>query len=91
MRVICVYSIVSFSLAYTDDSPIVVTCYSDPRQDFGLEIRFTDHFNTRLVTTLNYSAIADLHTLQITRPHTLSLSSLCSLFTSLHSTLRLLP
>jgi hypothetical protein len=32
----------------------------------GLVIRFTDHFNTRLVTTLNYSANANLHTLQIT-------------------------
>jgi hypothetical protein len=31
--------------------------------------RFIDHFNTRLVTTLNYSAITNLHTLQITRPH----------------------
>jgi hypothetical protein len=31
--------------------------------DWRLDI---DHFNIRLVTTLNYSAIADLHTLQIT-------------------------
>jgi hypothetical protein len=37
---------------------------------FVLTIRFIDHFNTRLVTTLNYSAIADLHTLQMTAAHT---------------------
>jgi hypothetical protein len=36
---------------------------------FGLEIRFIDHFNTHLVTTLNYSTIADLHTVQITTEH----------------------
>jgi hypothetical protein len=36
---------------------------------FGLGIGFIDHFNTRLVTTLTYSAIADLHTLQITTAH----------------------
>jgi hypothetical protein len=33
---------------------------------FGLVTVFIDHFNTWLVTTLNYSAIAHLHTLQIT-------------------------
>jgi hypothetical protein len=38
----------------------------DPRRGFGLEIGFIDHINTRLVTTFNYSVIADLHTLQIT-------------------------
>jgi hypothetical protein len=32
--------------------------------DFGLEIGFIDHFHTRLVITLNYSAITDFHTLQ---------------------------
>jgi hypothetical protein len=36
---------------------------------FGLEIEFTNHFNTQLVTTFNYSAITDLHTLQITTAH----------------------
>jgi hypothetical protein len=36
---------------------------------FGLVAGFTDHFNTRLLTTLNYSAVADLHILQITTPH----------------------
>jgi hypothetical protein len=29
------------------------------------------HFNTQLITTLNYSAIADLHTLQFTRAYSL--------------------
>jgi hypothetical protein len=47
----------------------VVTCISDSRLAFGLEIGFVDHFNLRIVTTLNYSAIADLHTLQITTAH----------------------
>jgi hypothetical protein len=47
----------------------VVTCMSGYRRGFGLEIRFIDHFNTRFVTTLNYSAIADLHTSQITTAH----------------------
>jgi hypothetical protein len=37
---------------------------------FGLLDRFTDHFTTRLETTSNYSAIANLHTLQITDTHT---------------------
>jgi hypothetical protein len=36
---------------------------------FWLEIGFIDHFTTRLVTTLNYSAIADHHNLQITTAH----------------------
>jgi hypothetical protein len=39
---------------------------SEYRWGFELEIGFIDHFNTRLMTTLNYSAIAELHTLQIT-------------------------
>jgi hypothetical protein len=43
--------------------------WSDYRQDFGLEIGFIDHFNTRLMTTPNYSAIANLRTLQITTAH----------------------
>jgi hypothetical protein len=33
---------------------------------FGLQIGFTNHFNTWHVTTLNYSAITDLHILLIT-------------------------
>jgi hypothetical protein len=45
----------------------IVMWQSDYRRGFGLEILFIDYFNTRLVTTLNYSAIADLHTLQNTK------------------------
>jgi hypothetical protein len=36
---------------------------------FGLDIGFIDHLNIQLVITLNYSSIADLHTLQITTAH----------------------
>jgi hypothetical protein len=36
---------------------------------FGLEIGFTDQFNTQLITTLNYSAIANFPTLHFTRAH----------------------
>jgi hypothetical protein len=43
-----------------------VTCISDSRRGLGLEIGFIDHFNTRPVTTLYYSAMANFHTLQIT-------------------------
>jgi hypothetical protein len=42
---------------------IIVTCKSDQRWNFGLEIGFIDHFNTLLVFTLNYSTIADFHAL----------------------------
>jgi hypothetical protein len=42
---------------------------SDSLLFFELDVRFIDHFNTRLVTTLNYSVIADFHTLQITTAH----------------------
>jgi hypothetical protein len=47
-----------------------------------LEIGFIDHFNTRLVTTLKYSAIADLHTSQIITAHAIFFS-LLSLVVSL--------
>jgi hypothetical protein len=40
--------------------------------------RLIDHFNTRLVTTSNYNAIADLHTLQINITQTSVLSLLQS-------------
>jgi hypothetical protein len=40
----------------------------------GLDIGSTDHFNTELVITLNYSVIAVLHTLQITVTHILVFS-----------------
>jgi hypothetical protein len=59
----------------------IVTCMRDYRRGFGLEIGFIDHFNTRLVTTLNYSAVADLHTLQITRGHAKSFP-VCNVFPS---------
>jgi hypothetical protein len=40
---------------------------SDSRWAFGWETGFIDHFNTRLVITLNYSTIVEFNTLQITR------------------------
>jgi hypothetical protein len=42
---------------------------------FGLKIGFIDHFNTQLVTTINYNGITDLHTLQITTAHAKSIQS----------------
>jgi hypothetical protein len=42
----------------------------------GLDIGF----NTQLVITLNYGAIADLHTLQITTAHAIVLSLLLDAF-----------
>jgi hypothetical protein len=42
-----------------------ITCMSDCRRGFGLDIGFIDHFGTQLVITLNYSTIADFHTLQV--------------------------
>jgi hypothetical protein len=42
---------------------------------FGLEIGVIDHFNTRLVTKLNYSTNADLQTLKITTAYTKYLQS----------------
>jgi ethanolamine utilization microcompartment shell protein EutS len=44
---------------------------SDSQWGFGFEIGFIDQFNRKVVITHNYSAIADLHTLQITRGHRL--------------------
>jgi hypothetical protein len=55
-------------------SYLVAMCMSDSRQGFGLDIGIVDHFNTQLIITLNYSVIADLHTLQITVTHTLVFS-----------------
>jgi hypothetical protein len=52
----------------------IVTCTSDYRRGFGLDNGFIDHFNTQLVITPNYSAIADFHTLQVTRAHAKSFS-----------------
>jgi hypothetical protein len=45
----------------------IVTILSDYRPGFGMKTELIDHIKTRLVTTLNYSAIANFHTLQITR------------------------
>jgi hypothetical protein len=56
-------------------------CMSDYRRGLGLEIGFIDQFNTWLVTTLNYSAIADLYTSQITTAHAKSFPA-CRVFTS---------
>jgi hypothetical protein len=47
----------------------IVTCMSDCRQGFGLDTGFIDYFKTQHLITLNYSAITDLPTLQITRAH----------------------
>jgi hypothetical protein len=44
----------------------ILTCICDSRRGFGLHIRFIDHFNARLVSTLNYSAIVNFQILQIT-------------------------
>jgi hypothetical protein len=61
-----------------------VTCISDFQRGFGFDIGFLDHFNKWPMNTLNYSAIADLHTLRITREHTKSFPA-CSVFTSCFS------
>jgi hypothetical protein len=50
----------------------VVTCMSHSRRGFRLDIGFIDYINKQLVITLNYSAIADIHTLK-SPEHTLSL------------------
>jgi hypothetical protein len=53
----------------------------DCRRGFGLDIGFIDHFNTQLISISNYSAITNLHTLQITAANTKS-SPTCSFRTS---------
>jgi hypothetical protein len=58
-------TIISRSKIYTSTQYIVI-CMSDSRQGSGLDIGFIDHFNTRLVITLNYRAIVNLHNSQIT-------------------------
>jgi hypothetical protein len=45
-----------------------------------LNIGFIDHFNTQLVITLNYSAIANFHNLQFTTAHA-KFSPACNIFT----------
>jgi hypothetical protein len=47
----------------------VVTRSCDYRWGFEFGIVFIDHFNTRLITTLNYSAISNFRILQFTRAH----------------------
>jgi hypothetical protein len=59
----------------------IVTCMCDYRRGFGLQIGFTDHFTTRLVTTSNYSSIADLYAFQITIAYSKSFP-VCCVFTS---------
>jgi hypothetical protein len=55
--------------------------WSDYRRGFGLDIEFIDHLYTKLETTSNYSATANLHTLQITTAHAKSFPA-CCVFTS---------
>jgi hypothetical protein len=45
------------------DTLYIVTCMSDYKWSFGLDIGFIDHFNTQLVITLNYGAISNFHIL----------------------------
>jgi hypothetical protein len=56
----------------------IVTCQGDSRRGFGLGIGFIDDFNTRFVTTLNYSATANFHILQMTTAHAKSFQSAVS-------------
>jgi hypothetical protein len=51
----------------------VLDCPSRGFIFFGLDIGFIDHLYTKLVTTGNYRAMANLHNLQFTVTHTLSL------------------
>jgi hypothetical protein len=46
---------------------------------FGLDIGFIYHLYIQLIITLNYNAIAILHTLQITVTHTHTLITVLSL------------
>jgi hypothetical protein len=70
--------ILKISIKWLVTDIYIVTIMGDYRRGFGLEIGFIDHFNTRLVNTLNYSAIADFHTLQITTPYAKSFQSAVS-------------
>jgi hypothetical protein len=54
---------------------------NDSQWDIGLDIGFIGHFNIQLVITLDYSTIANFHTLQITRAHAKYFPA-CSVFTS---------
>jgi hypothetical protein len=57
----------------------IVTCMSDSRWGFGLDIGFNHHL--QVVTTNNYITIPNFYTLQITRAHAKSFPA-CSIFTS---------
>lgn len=59
-----------------------MTCMCDYRRGSGLNIGFIDRFTARLETTSNYSAIAKVHTLQITTAFAKT-SPACCMFTSL--------
>jgi hypothetical protein len=58
-----------------------VTCMGDYRRGFGLDIVFIDHLYTQPRTTINYSAIANLHNSQISTAPTKSFPA-CCVFTS---------
>jgi hypothetical protein len=85
--IICSISIV-WRYSFLLQSPIHPTsdtsCHMyeyDSRWSFWLDIAFIDDLNTLLIITLNYSAIANFHTLQITRAQAKSFLSY-SVFTS---------
>jgi hypothetical protein len=61
-------------ISHTRNYQHIAMRMSDYRRAFGLDIGFIDHFNKQHAIALNYSAIADLHTLQITVTHTLVFS-----------------
>jgi hypothetical protein len=69
---------------YFNNKPIWRYCHvrvCDSRRGFGLDIGFIDHLYTQLVSTSNYTAIADLSTLQITTADAKSFPD-CCVFTS---------
>jgi hypothetical protein len=51
----------------------VIECGSG--RGLGLETGFIDHFNTKLVITLSYSAITNFRSLQFTRAHVTSFTA----------------
>jgi hypothetical protein len=52
----------------------------DYRRGFELAIGLTGHFHTRFLTTLNYSAIADFHTLKFIASHVKSFQSAFTIY-----------
>jgi hypothetical protein len=83
------YSYLLINVVYKDNSFLlwesydlhIVTCMSDSQRGFGSEIGFIDHVNTQLVIKVNYSAIANFHTLQIATAHAKHFPG-CSVFTN---------